>query len=154
MTYHWVSEWVPILAIFSGPYLRIHLSYIIEIWYYPQDRLHNYMCIISALYLNWVPSCRGGRNWLEMVGVNSVQRGYGRCQCSNMHCAHCALWYACSTLVYFHKYTRGYRYFPKRVHLFHQCAISFFHFSIFFPVCLSVCLSVSVGSAKSRSRFT
>ena len=70
----WVSEWVPKLAIFSGPYLRIHLSYIIEIWYSLQDGLHNYMCIISVLYLKWVPSCRGGRNCLEMVRVNSVRR--------------------------------------------------------------------------------
>ena len=62
----WVSQWVTKLAILSGPYLRIHLSYIIEIWYYPQDRLHNYMCIISALYLKWVPNCRGveiGSKW-------------------------------------------------------------------------------------------
>ena len=53
-----VSQWVPKLAIFSGPYLRIHLSYIIEIWYSLQDGWHKRWCIISALYLKWVPSCR------------------------------------------------------------------------------------------------
>ena len=53
-----VSEWVnPKLAIFSGPYLQLHLRYISEIWYSPQDGLHHYICIISALYLKCVPSC-------------------------------------------------------------------------------------------------
>ena len=49
------------LAIFSDSYLRIHVSYIIEIWYSLRDGLHNYMCIISALYLKWVPSWIEGR---------------------------------------------------------------------------------------------
>ena len=57
-----VSQWVPKLATFSSQYLRIYLSYIIEIWYYIQDGLHNYMCKISAFYLIWVPSCRGVEN--------------------------------------------------------------------------------------------
>ena len=57
-----VSEWVPKLAIFSGSYLRVYLSYIIEIWYSLQDGLNNYMCIISALYLKWVPSSKLARN--------------------------------------------------------------------------------------------
>ena len=69
-----VSQWVPKLAIFSGQYLRTYLSYIIEIWYSLQAGLHNYMCIISALYLKWVPSCRGveiGSKWFVYVQVNA-----------------------------------------------------------------------------------
>ena len=54
-----VFLWLPRLS-FSCPYLRIYLYYIIEIQYSLQDRLHNLMCIISALYLKWVLSCRGG----------------------------------------------------------------------------------------------
>ena len=61
-----VSQSVAKLAISSGQYLRIYLSYFIEIWHSLQDRLHNYMSIISALYLSWVLSCRGvesGSKW-------------------------------------------------------------------------------------------
>ena len=77
-----VNEWVSVRAIFSGPYLRIHLSYIIEIWYSLQDGLHNYMCIISALCLKWVPSCVGG--------LKLARNGL----CLNLACARFALWLA------------------------------------------------------------
>ena len=72
----WVNQWVPKLAIFSGPYRRIYLSYIIEIWHSPQDGLHNYMSIISARYLKWIPRCSWveiGSNWLVSVKISCFQ---------------------------------------------------------------------------------